>query len=317
MLQTVNLKISSFVLLEDVAQTKVVVLPNVQTFSFVVEDGEPGYQLASHISCPCASQTSFIYEVDAEDMVADQDIFPTSALWNTLVRQYTKSPVQAVILETKRSQDPIVACNLVFQSSDMSVAKLGVKVSGDMADEDEDEMTTQDILLKVFSQAFRTVRNHPLLSNVKRLRIGNTIPISEFEEPTRMVNEVGRLFKSVGPLDELILSRCDLRPYLSSFLDLGLPELNYIRGPITFPPIKELTILHPPILGGGEYIAAIVELAKSQHTLGIPFERVTIHTWGFPRKAVEMLNPWVGEVNCYEERLNIPVSRSTGFMDVS
>jgi len=113
-----------------------------------------------------------------------------------------------------------------------------------------------------------------------------------------VVAELGVLFKSVGPLDELILSRCDLYSYLDPFFDP--PVLKYAGRPITFPPIKELTILHPAYLCDG-YTAAIVNLAKSQHAFGIPFERVTIRAQRLPKAVAEMLDPWVGEVNCYEE----------------
>ena len=291
MLQTVDVKIASRILLEDVAQTKVVVLPNVQTFFLIVDDGGPGYELASHMSCPSASYTSLVQRVDAEDMIPDQDVFPAAALWNTIVSQYTKSPAEVITLEIKHSIDPTVVCALAFQSSDTSFISLGLEVFGVTAD-----TITQGVFLEVFSQAVKAIRNHPLLPNVKRLHIENTIPISELEELTRMVSKVGSLFKSVGPLDELTLSRCDLDPYLTAFLDLL--GLGYVGQPITFPPIKELTVLHPP-MGSKECLIAIAELAKSQHALGVPFERVTIHALWLPKTMAEMLDPWVGEVDCY------------------
>ena len=50
-----------------------------------------------------------------------------------------------------------------------------------------------------------------------------------------------------------------------------------------------------------ECIAAIVELTKSQHALGVPFKRVTVRTEKFPMVMAEMLEPWVGEVDFQKE----------------
>jgi len=149
-LETVHMQIAPLIVPDDIAQTKVVILPNVQKFSLVVDDGEPDYELASRISCPSARHTSLIYKVDAEDIVFGQYLFPTAASWNNIVRQYTKSPVEAVTLDINPSHDPIVACTLTFKSSDASVIKLELEVSGDVDDEDDFEMTVEDILLKIF-----------------------------------------------------------------------------------------------------------------------------------------------------------------------
>ena len=54
-LQKVYMRIIAGILLEDVPQGKTVVLPNVRTFSLVVSDGAPGYELAAHISCHIVS----------------------------------------------------------------------------------------------------------------------------------------------------------------------------------------------------------------------------------------------------------------------
>ena len=67
---------------------------------------------------------------------------------------------------------------------------------------------------------------------------------------------------------------------------------------ITFPPIRELKISHPSLVDNEEeYMAAIVELARSQHALGVPFGRVTVRGEHFPTATTEMLGPWVGEVD--------------------
>ena len=71
--------------------------------------------------------------------------------------------------------------------------------------------------------------------------------------------------------------------------------------PIVFPPIKELTISHPPVVHGEEECtAAIVELAKSQHALGLPFERVTVRARKLPAGMAGILEPWVGVADCCE-----------------
>jgi len=51
-----------------------------------------------------------------------------------------------------------------------------------------------------------------------------------------------------------------------------------------------------------ECMAAIVELAKLQNALGVPFERVTVRARELPTGTREMLEPWVGVADCCEER---------------
>jgi len=75
-----------------------------------------------------------------------------------------------------------------------------------------------------------------------------------------------------------------------------------MKQPIVFPPIKELKISHPLMLQRKEEcLAAIVELAKSQHALGIPFERLTVCMEEPPTAMEEMLRPWVGAAVCIDE----------------
>ena len=296
-LREVHIRIIANISLEDVTQRRVLTLPSVQTFSLVVKDGISGYNLAAHISCPSASLTVLAQKKRANNMIAGEDIliFPTIAPWNAIVRQYTTNPVEAVTLEIKPPQDFTMTSTLAFRSLDMTVIRLGLEVSGDINGENETQMTFEDIALEVFSQASRTVRDHPLLPDIKRLHIRCRAFFSDPVQLRSMANEVGRLFKSVGPLDELALHGCDLRPYLAPFL--GLPEFEDMEQPITFPPIKELTISHPLMVDNEECMAAIVELTKSQHALGVPFERVTVRAEKFPVAMVEMLEPWVGEVD--------------------
>ena len=115
----------------------------------------------------------------------------------------------------------------------MTIIRLRPEVSGNIDNKNETPMSFEDMTLEVFSQASRTVRDRPLLPNVKRLHIRCRAFISDPIQLRSMANEVGRLFKSVGLLDELTLRGCDLCPYLAPFL--GLPEFEDMEQPITFP----------------------------------------------------------------------------------
>ena len=304
MLRTVHMKIIANILREGVPQSGVVVLPNVQTFSLVMDDGEPAYELAAQISCPSASHTSLTLEKDVDNITTDQhirDIFPTATSWNAIVRQYTRNPVEAISLEIKTPQDLIISCTLTFQSSDATTIRLGFEVFGDIGDEDEFYIPLETMVLGVFSQASRTVRDYPLLHNAKHLHILHGISISDSDELIHMAIQVGRLFRSVGPLEELTLRGCDLHSYLTPFI--SLPEFEGMEELIAFPHSKELTISHPSMLDDEEEcMAAIVELAKSQHALGVSFERVMIRSGKLPAGMGEMLEPWVGVADCCEEQ---------------
>jgi hypothetical protein len=178
------------------------------------------------------------------------------------------------------------------------------KVAGDDQDEDEDEdevqMSFQDVYYEVFSQACRTIRDHPLLANVKVLHIDHGIPFIDPTPVTCIANEAGQLLKTVGPLEELICTYSDIRLYLTPFF--VFPDSYYIEPPVAFPPIKGLTILHPlPRESPEEWMASVVGFAKSQHARGVPFEYVTIRMEDPPAEMVERLRPWVGAVYCYSE----------------
>ena len=93
---------------------------------------------------------------------------------------------------------------------------------------------------------------------------------------------------------------CDLHSYLTPFLNRS--SGNGLEQPFVFSTVKELTISHPITPHNREECAmAIAELAKLQHAVGIPFERVTVCMERLPRSMAEMLRPWVGVVDCYEE----------------
>ena len=291
MLQVVHVKIIGNISLDGVPQERVVVLPDVESLSLVMSDGEPGYKLAAHISCPSAKQTSFTYEHEKDrDVMTPQETFPASVSWNAIVRQYTRSPVEEVALEMKISSDSIVECSLEFRSPDATVIRLHHALAGLDYEEygDESFKMLARVYWAVFSQVCRTIRGLTPSTNIKRLRICHTSPVFYRHQTT---DEIAQLFESVGPLEELVLHRCDMEAYPAS-----CP--GYMR-PVVFPPIKELTISHP--LRPLDFEAAMVVLAKSQHTLGLPFEHVTVRMDCLPTKMAERLRPWVGAVHCYNE----------------
>ena len=78
MLRTVHLKILTDILLDDVPRERAVVLPNVELLSLVVSDGEPGYNLVTHISCPIVKDTALTHKKDVDDIILCR-IFPAPA----------------------------------------------------------------------------------------------------------------------------------------------------------------------------------------------------------------------------------------------
>jgi hypothetical protein len=96
-------------------------------------------------------------------------------------------------------------------------------------------------------------------------------------------------FGSLGPLDECTIYRSGIQPLFHSFLNIQV----YIRVPVLFPQIKELTICHP-VSPNRECTAAIVGLAKSHHALGRPLERMVFRAESMPEELEEELELWVG-----------------------
>jgi hypothetical protein len=306
-LRTVHIRIEVDILL-DVPPGRVVVLPNVETFNLSMGEDAPGCKVAAHISCPSARLASLLYEQDATEPMSPE-IFPTSITWNAIACQYSASAVDEVVLEITTAQDPIIAtaqdpiitCSLTFLSPDPAVLTLGFKVTAryNYEADNEFEVTLGERHVETFSQASRTIRTHPLLADIKRLRIQDRHVIDS-DQLAQIASEVGRLFKSMGSLDALTLDVFDLRPYLAPFLDL--PELLNRGESTRLVHIAELTIAQPsPAPAEQECMAALVELAKLKHGLGVPFERVTIRTKNHPPKTAEWLGPWVGVVDCLGE----------------
>ena len=140
-------------------------------------------------------------------------------------------------------RDPIITCFLTFSSPGPAVLVQGFKVNtGYSDDEGEDneefEMNLGERHAEIFSQASMTIRTHPLLDNIKQLRIQDKYNTRNHDQLTQITSEVRQFLKSVGPLDALTLGVSDLRPYLAPFLDLpGSRNVDQLDG---FPPTKKL-----------------------------------------------------------------------------
>ena len=279
MLRTVHIALITAISLQGVPRKRVVLLPNVEDFNLATSGHGSVYEVAIHISCPSARFTSLTLKQD------DPVLSPPRVPWNAIARQYTRSPVEEVTVEIIVSK--AITSKLTFRSTDGAVIELcselvhGLYIS----------------FQRIMAQATRIIQDHPQLANIKRLhlchRLDNLFP----QALSDIANEVGQLFKSVGPLDALTIYNCDLRPYLQSLLT----SEEDIEEPVVFPPTKELTISHPVKVSKEECVA-VVELAKSQHALGTPFERVIIRREMMFTGMEENLRPWVGSVEyCYEE----------------
>ena len=291
-LRTVHIRIEADILL-DVPPERVIVLPNIEVFS-VIQD-EPGYGIAAHISCPSARLTSLLREQYFEDRIP-QEVFPTSVSWNAIGPQHMAGTIDEVALEITTAAKTTVSCSLSFSSSGPATLGLGYRMIAGDEPLDEAPSFLGERHSHVFSQASRAVREHPLLSDVKRLRIRDRHRSLARHQLERIAEEAARLFKFVGPLEELILDVNDLRPFLSPFFDP--PKSQVFLQPDPLPSIKRLTITEPsdsPL--NGECVAAIVGFAKSQHTRGVPIERASFHTKIPPVGMAKWLEPWVGTLN--------------------
>ena len=294
------MKIEGKVALESVPQEIVAILPNVETLSLSVGYESGVYEVAARISCPCAKNTSLIYYTSDKNYTPDLEIFPSPALWSAISRQYARKPVEEVTLEIERSQyGGTIGCSLISRSSDTTTVRLCFRV--EESGEDGIHTPFDEMGWELFPRACSAIQNHPSLANIKRLHIKYRAGISHVDQVLPISNEVGELFDSLGPLDELTIHGCDLIVFLRSFLDLVDPD--DFETPVSFPYIKELTISHPLVeINEEECLGAIVDLAESQHEKGIPFERVTVRAERFPTAMAEKLRRWVDVVECYEEK---------------
>jgi len=297
-LQTVRITIKAELLLGDVPPERVVVLPNAEVFS--VTQGEPGYRIAPHISCPSARRISLVREQDVEVEVP-QGIFPT---WNTIGPQYVASTIDKVALGITTIGGDLVSFSLSFISPGSATLEFGYRLI--TGDEDSDDEPTPELgwkYIEVLSHALEAIQTHPLLSNVKRLHIWDRHLFYNPRHLASMAKEATGLFRFVGPLEELVLDIDDLRLFLSPFL--GLPESQVSTEQGTFPSIKALIIAEQPKdLFDEECVVAIVGFVRSQYMRGVPFERVVFHMKSPPAGMAKRLEPWVGTVDFSEEMIS-------------
>ena len=221
MLRKVEIYVSIGIMLADIPREMVVILPNVETFSLTSSD-ENAYDVAVHISCPRARDVSLISEViDLHIPSTGWEIFPTSVLWNTIIHHYTRSPAEEATLEMRPLCDPF---SLTFQSSDASTVRFAFELILLSDNEDELDIGYGEIFSEAFSQGLGIIQTHPLLRNVKRFHIICRDSGSINFQTLLTATGIEGVFGSVGPLDTLTLSGCDLHPYLAGFGKVDVSE---------------------------------------------------------------------------------------------
>ena len=298
-LRWIRILVEAYQFSEDVPPGRIIVLPCVKTFSLDITSYSPGCEIATHISCPFAKHVEFAHEPESPGDYVPEAIYPSSAPWNAIVHQYTKGTVEQVMLEMTMNEVFHIDCSITFRSSDNATLKL-CYTHYNVDEEYEMEAILEERLPRILSQAFQTIRDHPLLANVKHLHIrGGNLVGGNLKLVT---NAAGRLFGFMGPLENLTLDGCDLRPYLDAFLDTPLfPE---VIQPALFPPIKELAIINPvQSFCDKVYATAIVGLTRSQYTRGVPFERVELRTT-VPHLVIDELAAFVNTVEWDDETLS-------------
>ena len=295
-LQMVYIEIVAEIHTEDVLPERVVILPNVKILS-VIQD-RPGYRIAAHISCPSARLTSLIHEKYDVEYRMPQEVFPASASWNAIGPQYMASRIDAIALRITTTEDVALSCFLSFLSFGSATLKLGYRIIRC----EDGESLLGDKYSRVFSHAFRAVQTHPLLSNIKHLQIWDRHGPLAPHQLAHIAREAARLFKFVGPLEELVLDVDDLGPFLSPFFDP--PEFQVSSRPHALPLIKRLRIVEQPEKPlSVKCVAAIVKFVKSQHIRGVPFEHATFHMKFPPLGMAERLKPWVGTAHFFERSI--------------
>jgi len=294
-LQTARIKIEAEVLRGDVPLERVIVLQNIKIFA--VTEGKPGYSIAPHISCPFARRMALVRQQDVDDPMPEE-IFPA---WNTIGPQYMANTIDEVALGIATTGDELVSFSLSFLSPGSATLELGYQITAEDEDYDEPTFLLGWKYTQVFEHALEAIRTHPLLKNVKRLRIWDRHYLASPRPPTSMAKEATPgLFKFMGPLEELVLDINDLQLFLSPFFDL--PESQVSTEQSTFPLVKALIIAEQPeVPFDKECVAAIVGFVRSQYMRSVPFERVVLHMKSPPAGMAERLEPWVGTVHFSEE----------------
>ena len=297
-LQWIALLIQAYSLHEDIPPERVIVLPHVETFHLDIANDDPGCEISPHISCPSAKHAKFSYMLQCAGCEVPEGIYPPPDPWSMITRQYTKGTVEQVVLKITMDEYLTIDSLITFWSSDGDALQL-CYTHQSIEDQDPMNEILNERLPDVFSQAFRTIRDHPLLAKIRYLCVrGGDLVAGNLELAT---NDVGRLFGSMGPLEKLTLDECDLRPYLDPFLDT--PQFPDAIQLASFPSIKKLVIINPiQSLHDEVHASAVVQLARSQYTRGIPIGFVTFRT-SVPFLVVDELVRWVSAVEHYETPL--------------
>ena len=121
------MEVTGYIAFEGIPRERIVVLPDVETFSLVVSDGVRGHKTAAHILCPSVRHVSLVHERDARQTVP-QEVLPDPVSWNVIARQYTRSPDEEVSLEVGATLDAVIRCSLTFLSPGATVI-LGFEVA--------------------------------------------------------------------------------------------------------------------------------------------------------------------------------------------
>ena len=298
-LQEIHIEILNDIKYEAVPTDRVIVLPCVKDFHLDIANDSFNWELATHLSCPSAEHARFSRMLRSAPLgdVTPEDIYPPSLSWTRIIRQYATGTVEQVELELKVGEEP--SCSIAFRTSDEATLSLHYHHSIRSGDR-QDATLNAWIGSHLFSRACRVIRDHQLLSNLKYLDIrGGGLLADNLKLTT---SNVGRLLGSMGPLEELVLHECDLRPYLDPFLETPLfPDAIQ---PNSFPHITMLVIDNPvqSLCDNEIYAAAVIKLAKSQHARELPFQ-VMVLPPQVPSWVAEELLLSVNTVECGDDGL--------------
>ena len=196
-LQWISLLIQVDLLLEDVPPERVIVLPHVETFYLEVANDSPGCEITTHISCPSAKCAQFFHALECAGYDIPEGIYPSSNSWNAITRQYTKGTVEQVALRTTMDKDLTIGCLTTFWSSDGASLEL-CYIHHSIENQDSMNTILNERLPGIFSQAFRTIRDQPLLANIRYLHIeGGGLDTGDLELATN--DELGNCLDPWDP----------------------------------------------------------------------------------------------------------------------
>lgn len=169
MLRTVHVEINAELSLTVFPQERVVVLPNVENFTLIMTISYK-YEIMDHISCPSVQRMSLVLKQDASDE-SPETIFPYPGAWATIVRHYTRSPVEEVTLGIKTA--PVFTGTLTLRSPNATV----IEFCHEFSEGDGEEVTSfQNFQELILPSAIEAIRSYPHLANIKRLRIWDSYP---------------------------------------------------------------------------------------------------------------------------------------------